>query len=533
MYDAMELESHCDNSVSFTGDYLRNCCRPTFKPKWFKNKGAVLVLIWSFLCLTVYPYFTMRKISRSPIKERLPLSPGATISMGLLLPLGGWLADAFFGRYRVIRYGMWTMWFGAMLNGFSLVIGKVVEDYGTHGDPWVSLFSKVIIGIGLGAFQANIVQFGIDQLIDASSIEITSVIVWYTMTIFTSGITMYFSSSCAQEYVAVLVIAVFLSLAVSSDFFVSHWLTKEQFVRNPLPLILKVVYYTIKSKLTSQNVNYLEQGVLSTFNIAKRVYNGPFSNEQVEDVKTFFRVLVVIVIFTIFSSGSSTVNDVSYQMAVHLRNRPTDDTIKGCYHGLSIYYATFTHSAIAVLIYLIVIHPLFHSCIPRISITIKFLFSIFLFLAAVMALLGIESASYLLERGNHTAFKCVFQTDSTHPEINVDVHWVIVPNILNGVSIFVYILSAIEFICAQAPFNMKGLVLGIACALFGLGALIHASISEAFTGKHAVWEKAPLTCGIWYLMMEGVVALIGFIVVVVIIKMYKRRARINVFSQTD
>ena len=69
--------------------------------------------------------------------------------MGLLLPPGGWLADAFFVRYRVIRYGMWTMWFGVMLNGCSLVIGKVIEDYGTNVDPWVSLISKVIMGIGL------------------------------------------------------------------------------------------------------------------------------------------------------------------------------------------------------------------------------------------------------------------------------------------------------------------------------------------------------------------------------------------------
>ena len=482
----------------------------------------------------MYHYFTIREISRDSVKERLPLSSGTTISMGLLLPLGGWLADAFFGRYRVIRYGMWIMWFGAMLNGFSLVIGKVIEDYGAHVDPWVSLFAKVIMGLGFGAFQANIVQFGIDQLIDAASVQITSVIVWYTITIFTSGTTMYFSSSCVQEYVAIVVIAVFLSLAIGSDFLVGHWLTKEQIVKNPLPLILKVVLYTIKSKLKSKNTNYLEQqGVLSKFNIAKRVYNGPFTSEQVEDVKTFFRVLVVIGIFTIFSSGSTTVDDVSHHMAVHLRNWPTDDTIRGCYHGLSVYYATFTHSAISVLIYLTIIHPVFHSCIPRVSITIKFLFSIFLFLAAVMALMGIESTSYLLERGNHTAFKCVFQTDSTHPEINIDVHWVIVPNTLNGLSMFLFILSGIEFVCAQAPFNMKGLVLGIACALFGLGVLIHASISEAFTGNHAVWEKAPLTCGIWFFMMEGVVALVGFVVVVVIVKMYKRRARISMFSQTD
>ena len=477
----------------------------------------------------------MRKISRSPIKEKLSFNSGATISMGLLLPLGGWLADAFFGRYRVIRYAMWTMWFGAMLNGCSLVIGKVIDTYGIHGDPWMSLFSKIIMGIGLGTFQANIVQFGIDQMIDAPSVEITSVIVWYTMTLFTSGITMYFSSFCAHEYVAILVIAVFLSLAIGSDFLIGHWLTKEQLaVTNPLPLILKVVHYTIKSKLKNKNSNCLEQqGVLSTFNIAKRVYSGPFTSEQVEDVKTFFRVLVVIMIFTIFSSGSSTVNDVSQQMAVHLRNWPTNDTVKGCYHRLSIDYSTFTFSAVAVLIYLIAIHPVFHSCIPRVSTTVKLLFSVFIFFTAVLVLLGIESTSYFLERGNHTAFKCVFQTDSTHPEIHIDVHWVIVSSILNGLSIFLFILSGIEFICAQAPFNMKGLVFGIACALFGLGALIHASISEAFTGKHAVWEKAPLTCGMWYFMMEGVIALIGFIVVVVIVKFYKRRARISMFSQTD
>ena len=212
----METESSLDDLVSLKRDNLRKCCRSSFKPNWIKNKGALLVLIWNFLCIPVYHYFTLRNISRNPIKEQLPLYPGALISMGLLLPIGGWLADGFFGRYRVMRCGMWIMWFGAMMNGLSLVIGKVVETYGTHGDPWVSFFSKFIMGIGLGAFQANIIQFVIDQLIDASSIEIQSVIAWYTMTIFTSGVTMYYSSYCAQEYVAVLIIAVFLTLAIGS-----------------------------------------------------------------------------------------------------------------------------------------------------------------------------------------------------------------------------------------------------------------------------------------------------------------------------
>ena len=523
----MALESSLDDLIAIReGDNHKSCCRPTFKTKWLKHKGALLVLIWSFLCFPVYHYFTLKKISRSPIKGKLPLQSDATISMGLLLPIGGWLADAFFGRYKVIRCGIWIMWFGAMLNGVSLVIGRVVEAYGTHGDPWVSLSSKFIMGIGLGAFQANIVQFGIDQLIDASSTEIKSVIAWYTMTIFSSGIVMYYSSYCVEEYVAVMIIAMFLTLAISTDFIAGHWLTKEQIIENPLPLILKVIHYSIKHKLKGWKILYSQenQGILSKFNIAKRVYNGPFTSEQVEDVKTFFRVLVVIVIFTIFSSGSGTINDISYQIAIHLGNWPSDDTINGCYHGMSIYYATFTYSAVVVLIYLIVIHPLFRRFILQISIAIKFLCSIFIFFAAVLILLGIDTFSYLREKRSNQTIN--FQKDSY--SYTIDAHWVILPNFLIGLSIFLYVLSAIEFICAQVPFNMKGLVLGIACALFGLGALINASISEAFIKKDSLWKNAPLTSGIlWYLTMEGVIVLIGFIVLVVIVKMYKRRTRIS------
>ena len=125
------------------------------------------MLIWSFLSLSVYQYFTIGD-PRDPIEKKLHSNSGEILAMGLLLPIGGWLADAYFGRYRVICFGMWTMWFGAMMNGFSFVIGKVFLTYGSHGDPWVSFACRVIMGAGLGAFQANIIQFGIDQLMDAS-----------------------------------------------------------------------------------------------------------------------------------------------------------------------------------------------------------------------------------------------------------------------------------------------------------------------------------------------------------------------------
>ena len=482
----------------------------------------------------MYQYFTIGD-PRDPIEKKLHSNPGEILAMGLLLPIGGWLADAYFGRYRVICLGMWTMWFGAMMNGCSLVIGEVFLTYGSHGDPWVSFACRVIMGAGFGAFQANIIQFGIDQLMDASSTEVKSFISWYTLTTFSSGFTLYYSSYCTPPYVAVLVVAVCLTLAVISNFLLNHWLNKEQVVNNPLPLISKVVYFSVrnKDKRHRQNLMSSKQGILSMLNISKRVYGGPFSSDQVEDVKTFFRVLVVFIVFIIALSGQPIVNSVSNIVLTHLRNWPKDIGIRGCYQGFSVYYVNYTFVVVAVLLYKAFIHPLFHRCIPSVSITTKFSYSVLFFFGGVMSLLGIETTSYVQQTGsNQTIVRCLFQSEHNIDSIDVDYYWVVIPSVLTGFSILLFIISAIEFICAQAPFNMKGLILGLGCALYGLSSLIQSVISIPFTQSN-IWERAPLTCGIWYFILQGFIVLVGFLIALLIVKMYKRRTRISVSTQDD
>ena len=48
------------------------------------------------------------------------------------------------------------------------------------------------LGIGGGGFQANIIQLGIDQLIDASTRELKSFIAWYSGTIIASQLVIYY-----------------------------------------------------------------------------------------------------------------------------------------------------------------------------------------------------------------------------------------------------------------------------------------------------------------------------------------------------
>ena len=456
--------------------------------------------------------------------------------IGVSLPIGGWLADAYIGRYRVIRCGMWAMWMGAILNGFSLVLSKVVVPYGIHGDRWVTLIAKIIAGAGFGAFQANIVQFGIDQLIDASSTEISSFIMWYTMSLLVCGTTVNFSSYCTPDYVAVLVITLYLTLAIGSNVLFNHFLIKDQVMNkyNSLSLILKVVCFTVKNK---KNIGktYQHCGALSSFNVAKRVYAGPFTNEQVEDVKTFFRVLVVMAVFMITCSGIPTVNSICDMLVQHLRNWPNTTDLRGCYKQLSVWYVNYTFLLVIFLTYETIIHPLFHACIPKMKIITKFFCSVLLFLAGVLSLLGIESTAYVYQLGqNQTTIRCVYQNEHDINLFDVDFYWIIIPNVFNGLSTFLFIFSGIEFICAQAPMNMKGLVLGITYTLYGVGSLIQVAISIPFIDSSIkIWEKAPLTCGVWYFMMQGMIVLVSSVVVAVIIKTYKRRKRMNVYSQSE
>ena len=509
-------------------EHLRSCYKLKFQSTWLKNKGAILVLIWSYLSISVYQFYTI-SATRNPMKHKshLPLNPGEIIAAGMFLPVGGWLADAYFGRYKVIVCGMWITWLGAMLNGVSLVTGMVVAPYREHGDAWVSLLSRMVMGAGFGLFQANIIQFGIDQLLEASSTEITSFITWYTLTMFACGITMQFSSSCSSHYVIVLVLAIHLTMALGSNYVFSHWLDKEQKVFNSLPLIRKTVQYTIKNRQNWKRLFALgNRSALSKLNVAKTMYGGPFLSEQVEDVKTFFRILAVIAIVLLVFSGIPSTMYAAGILEPHFHHYRSHARV--CYKALSIKYAHFILTVFVVALHQTIIHPVCHKCIPKVRITTKMFISILFFFASVMILLGIESVSYHKQLGlNQTIIKCSFQR---HQDIQS--YFVILPQTMIALSGFLLISVGIEFVCAQAPLYMKGLLFGIGYALYGLGSLIQSVISLPFIHNRSVWDKAPLTCGIWFFIIQGVIVLVGFFIVVIVIKRYRRRTRPNVPQST-
>ena len=518
----------------FQSQKLPHHCKLKYCLKWLKQKGALLVIIWSFLINSVWHFLALGLTNSS---NRPQLQPTGIILIGssLLYPVGGWLADSFLGRHRIIRYSTWIMW----LTIIIITLCQVLIEAGVikvSSEVSVGIFALlyIFLCIGLGGFQANIIQLGIDQLTEASSTEITSFIIGYVLTLFTSGVAFQFINICnpaleteGYSLFTMLYVAVCVTLAVCVDFIFESCLVKEcvPVTTNSVTLIARVVKFAFVNR--HRDCDAGEMGRVHVLDVAKHSLGGPFEDERVEYVKTFFRMLVVIAIGTVV--GSQIIVLAYAQAELQLRFR--DWTSNSCFVQISIGYSDYAFGTIAVLAYEIVIYPLCNKCMPSISTMGVCLIGVFLSFLRVLAFLGIEVGAFLEHSGhnitvNDTAKSCLY---SGHPEIQFSSLWVLILGSTEGLYSLLLILSGYQFMWAQAPSSMKGLVIGMMYAFLGLNAMLQSAISVPFLFVRQIpWEKAPLSCGIWYCSMQAAVGLAILMVCALLVKGYKQSQRSEV-----
>ena len=78
-----------------------------------------------------------------------------------------------------------------------------------------------------------------------------------------------------------------------------------------------------------------------------------------------------------------------------------------------------------------------------------------------------------------------------------------------------------EFICAQSPHSMKGLLIGLSFAIRGLFDLLSSLLLVPFKFSHFSFPS----CGMEYYMMTIVVGVVGLAVYVCVARKYKLRER--------
>ena len=237
----------------------------------------------------------------------------------LLYPLAGWLADAKYGRYRVIRSGLLIMWVAAVLLLVTSIVKYSISDIASTDDDLVGILTIPVVvviylfgAIGTACFHVNIIPFGIDQMEDGSSEEITSFVYWYYWTRnMNFGILIQFAISSTPYYcnanhhrqdsydlVINLLQVMFLAVALCLDRLWCKTLNVDPKIHNPMKKVKAISKYILKHDKPvgyrkAHTYTYDVPPTRSDF--AKETYGGMFSEDDVEDVTAFWRIVLFLV----------------------------------------------------------------------------------------------------------------------------------------------------------------------------------------------------------------------------------------------
>ena len=249
------------------------------------------------------------------------------VGQGVLLlvyPLLGHLADVYLTRYRALKFSLIILtiisFAGLVYKGIDTaesILGNIKAFHHTSTGILLSVgFTAYFIGVGL--FEANIIQFGLDQLLEAPTQKLISFIHWYYWAqsvgglalfyVYEGGVvahlTLYDSNHTIKSKLidaSVDSCHVMVQILLNTTILIIFCISKKHFYiekagLNPFKNIYKVLKYSWKHKVPELRsaLTYWEEDIPRRINLGKNKYGGSFTNEEVEDTKTFLRILPLI-----------------------------------------------------------------------------------------------------------------------------------------------------------------------------------------------------------------------------------------------
>ena len=496
-----------------------------------RSKGAVLVLVWTFL--TWYCSSSVGTLFQSVVDMPFGFEVLDGVTTAALYLLAGWLADVYFGRYKVIRASILLIWLGSVLGTLLLVI-HLLHPPSTDALKYVSaVVAYVCVTAGSSGLIVNAVSFGTDQMPGASSDEISAFIHWFAWAVYTgiaSSDLTSLNSCCGLNFDESFLVSMLFAVAISSvalclDFLCRKWLIVEPVCQNPLKTVLSVLKYAATHKHPARRsaLTYWEDGIPSRMNLGKSKYGGPFTTELVEDVKTFFRLLIISIAVIAFLYPLNLCNSSLDDWVAHFQWL---GSLSGeCYStilGLSIFPELVI--MLGFPLYEFVIYPLTRNWIPS---TLKRV-GISALGTIIVSSIALSVDMVVHSHTNATmSLECMFvanneSASSSTGEMNY--FWVIPLSIIVGIELFVLYASLFEFVCAQTPYNMKGLIIGLSFSVIGL---VQALTSVSLIPWVRAWPQSPTypTCAFWFYLCVILVTVVGIVIFCIVAKWYKKRER--------
>ena len=438
-----------------------------------------------------------------------------------LYPLVGHLTDVYLTRYRSLSLSFSVLIFvtfsAAFLLGVELVISSI-WNLSIRGSSFVFIILFIVYIIGLGLFQANAIQFGLDQLLEAPTPKLIAFIHWYYWAQNVGSLVVFYIAASGfiidlEQVIKILnhpqnpksidipFFCVFLAMSiVGLVVLIKFCSTKKHFYihkagLNPFNTISKVLKYSWKHKVPEHRsaFTYWEEDIPRRIDLGKNKYGGPFTNEEVEDTKTFLRIVPLLLCL------------FGYHLAGDGYSAPEQLQRTSCpsLPVLLLIVANPLHlsnlvSVVGIPLYRLVIMKVFPR-VKNVRMLTKMWIGLYLsLLQVVLYIIVVVNQDTTYWQQHHTVIPNVTQyLPSTQCYITrtgcyfafglsgLDCHqyndpvdniylWLIIPQLLNGLSSLLVSMTVFEFICAQAPRTTQGLLIGLWYATFSIRYLVVA-----------------------------------------------------------
>ena len=533
-----------------------------------KLRGSLLVIV----CCLVVEFCDINQ------KEYLVLATGDSqyaISfltllgiLFLLYPLMGHLTDVYLTRYRSLKWSFGFLilaaFMGVIYDGVLIPISIIEKFQIFHSYLYVVpiiLFLVYIVGLGL--FQANAIQFGLDQLLEAPTPKLIAFIHWYYWAqnvgslvffyVVASGffivdvtdekingtISQFLDGNVENTIVACFLIA--MSVAVTAVF-TKFCSTKKHFYiqkagLNPFKNIYKILKYSWKHKVPERRsaFTYWEEDIPRRIDLGKNKYGGPFTNEEVEDTKTFLRILPLLLCL------------FGYHLAGDGYSAPKQLQRTSCPSLPVLLLIVFNPLHISTLVAVVGI-PLYRlvivKVIPRLK-NVRMLTKMWmgLYLSLLQVVLYIivvvnHDTTYWQQHHSVTPYgthypPCVqcyiirtgceflfvprsLDCQQYNDPVDNSYLWFIIPQLLNGLSSLLVSMTVFEFISAQAPRTTQGLLIGLWYATFSIRYLVVGILNNLIIEKRS-W--------LIYEGVKGFLILVSLVLFSCVSRRYRYRQR--------
>ena len=549
--------------------------------KCVSSKAALLILFWSFVLglwngVALNPDLYVRNF----ITSYTLASYGFVALVFCFFPLAGFLADVKYGRYKMVTRSLCCVLITVPLLAVILGAFMAVSSIDRDNLNIVVLTFLCIIGLvgfivvvpsytGLVGFAANVVQFGMDQLHDCPGEDRTLFIHWYVWVYFVTivigqlvwnlAIQLPFNNFYRLHldyfvynivgFVLLSLIPLLVMLLLIITLCLAkcrrNWFLIEPGTINPYKLVYRVTKFARQNKTPVRRsaFTYCEDEIPTGLDLGKEKYGGPFSTEQVEDVKVFYGILKVLfsfgAVFFLDFAASSVLPFYALHTSWYIAFDPYYNDTYLILSGTLPEHILLNCGLLSPLLvtlclplYLCLLRPFISRYVP--GMLKRMGLGIILVLLSLITSFAMDIAAHMHHIGDNDFDLCMFGeyynmlylTDNMFP-FNLPQQsplLLIVPLVLTSLSHMLIYTTVFEFICSQSPHSMKGLLIGLLYAIKGLYQLLATILVVPFAVGY-IYHPSHMSCGFYYYLVNIVIGLIAVLTYMWVAKRYKYRER--------